>query len=199
LSKSVCVERPLEMILAVLGEEGRDVEDRLASASGIAKTALSSEAEAERKAWLKRSLETGLRWEIIEGLTHIAGFWKWRRHESFSEIGHELTRLTLDGVSMTDELPGQEVYGAFGQDFKTSLASTFERLRDVFPEDCGGVSNWKDRIEAAGEIARDALGVVRHMVLTLDLVDSVSPANRLIVEEAIGRGMVVWRSRRTWD
>ncbi len=108
------------------------------------------------------------------------------------EIGHELTRLTLAGVSMTDDLPGQEAYGALGQDFKTALASTFERLRGVVPEDCGGVSNWKDRIDAAGEIARDALGVVRHLAITLDLVDSVNPANRLIAEEAIGRGMVVW-------
>jgi len=93
---------------------------------------------------------------------------------------------------MTDDLPGQEAYGALGQDFKTALASTFERLRGVVPEDCGGVSNWKDRIDAAGEIARDALGVVRHLAITLDLVDSVNPANRLIAEEAIGRGMVVW-------
>ena len=135
--------------------------------------------------------QIGLRREIIEGLTIIAG-WKWLLGRSFMEIGHELTRLTLDGVSMTDELPGQEAYGAFGQGFKTALASTFERLRGVFPEDCGGVSNWKDRIDTAGEIARDALGVVRHLAMTLDLVDSVNPANRLIVEEAIGRGMVVW-------
>src|SRR4030095_2246888 len=108
------------------------------------------------------------------------------------EIGHELTRHTLEGLSMADELPGQEAYGAFGRDFKTALAATCERLRVVFPKECGGVSNWKDRIDAAGEIARDALGVVRHLAMTLDLVDSVNPANRLIVEEAIGRGMVVW-------
>ncbi len=134
----------------------------------------------------------GLRREIIKGLTLIAG-WKLHQGKGFTEIGHELTRLTLDGVSMTDELPGQEAYGAFGLDFKTTLASTFERLRVVFPEDCGGVSNWKDRLKAAEEIARDALGVVRHLALTLDLVDSVNFANRLIVEEAIERGMVVWR------
>jgi hypothetical protein len=136
--------------------------------------------------------KTGLRLEIIEGLTHIAGCWKWSDHRSLMEIGHELTRLTLDGESMTDELPGQEAYGAFGQGFKTALASTFERLRGVFPEDCHGVSNWKERIDAAEKIARDALGVIRHLALTLDLVDSVNFANRLIVEEAIGRGMVVW-------
>jgi hypothetical protein len=136
--------------------------------------------------------QTGLRWEIIEGLNCIAGCWKWGGHRSLMEIGHELTRHTLEGLSMTDELPGQEAYGAFGRDFKTALASTFEMLRVVFPEDCGGVSNWKDRIDAAGEIARDALGVVRHLALTLDLVDSVNFANRLVVEEAIGRGMVVW-------
>jgi hypothetical protein len=47
--------------------------------------------------------KTGLRWEIIEGLTHIAGCWKWGDHRNFMEIGQELTRLTLDGVSMTDE------------------------------------------------------------------------------------------------
>src|SRR5262245_16104584 len=137
--------------------------------------------------------KASLRWEIIEGLTLIAGCWKWGDHRSLMESGHKLTLTTLDGVSRTDELPGQEAYGAFGQGFKTALASTFERLRGVFPEDCGGVSNWKDRIDAAGEIARDALGVVRHLALTLDLVDSVNFANRLIVEEAIGRGMVVWR------
>ena len=136
--------------------------------------------------------KTGLRREIIEGLTLIAG-WKWRQGVGFMEIGHELTRRTLDGASMTDELPGQEAYGAFGLDFKTTLASTFERLRSVFPEDCGGVSNWKNKLDAAGEIARDALGVVRHLALTLDLVHSVNFANRLIVEDAIGGGMVVWR------
>ncbi len=136
--------------------------------------------------------QIGLRREIIEGLTIIAG-WKWLQGRSFMEIGHELTRLTLDGASMTDELPGQEAYGAFGLALKTTLASTFERLRVVFPEDCGGVSNWKDRLNAAGEIARDALGVVRHLALTLDLVDSVKFVNRLIVEEAIERGMIVWK------
>src|SRR6266542_1979433 len=79
--------------------------------------------------------KTSLRWEIIEGLTHIAGCWKWCDHRSLMEIGHELTRLTLAGVSMTDDLPGQEAYGALGQDFKTALASTFERLRgEILPE-----------------------------------------------------------------
>src|SRR5262249_60466902 len=113
--------------------------------------------------------KASLRWEIIEGLTHIAGCWKWGDHRSLMEIGHELTRLTLDGVSMTDELPGQEAYGAFGQDFKTALASTFERLRGVFPEDCGGVRNWKDRIDAAGESAPDSVGRGRDLAKARDL------------------------------
>jgi len=45
--------------------------------------------------------KASLRWEIIEGLTHIAGCWKWGDHRSLMEIGHELTRLTLDGGPMS--------------------------------------------------------------------------------------------------
>jgi hypothetical protein len=192
MSESINLDGSLEQILAVLGEEGRDVEERIASASGIARRALSPEATTERNAWLKRTLETGMRWEALDGLRYIASYMKWHSNKGVRELGYEATRFTLDGLATTHELPGQEVYGALGQELKTALTSTFERLRAVLLEGRGGLENWKDRLITAEELAQDALGVIRPLALTLNLVDTVNPSNRPIVEEAIGRGMFVW-------
>lgn len=190
--EAICLDGSLEKILAVLSEEGRDVEERIASASGIARKALSPEAATERNAWLKRTLETGLRWEALEGLWYIASYEKWHSNKGVRELGYEATRLTLDGLATTHELPGQEVYGALGKELKMALTSTFERLRAVLLEGRDSLDNWKDRLITAEELAQDALGVIRPLALTLNLVDTVNPSNRPIVEEAIGRGMFVW-------
>jgi hypothetical protein len=167
MSESINLDGSLEKILAVLGEEGRDVEDRVATALEIARSWLSPEAEAERKVWLKRTLETGMRWEALEGLRYIASYVKWHSNKGVRELGYEATRLTLEGLATTHELPGQEVYGALGQELKTALTFVFEQLRAVLLEGRGGLENWKDRLQAAEELAQDALGVIRPLALTL--------------------------------
>jgi hypothetical protein len=192
MSEAICLDGSLEKILAVLGEEGRDVEARVATALEIARSWLSPEAEAERKVWLKRTLETGMRSEALEGLRYIASYMKWHSNKGVRELGFEATRLTLDGLATTQELPGQEVYGDLGQELKTALTLIFEQLRGVLLEGRGGLENWKDRLVTAEELAQDALGVIRPLALTLNLVDTVNPSNRPIIEEAIGRGMFVW-------
>lgn len=134
-----------------------------------------------------------MRWEALEGLRYIASYVKWHSNKGVRELGFEATRLTLDGLATTHELPGQEVYGPLGQELKTALTFIFEQLRAVLLEGRGGLENWKDRLQAAEELAQDALGVIRPLALTLNLVDAVNPSNRPIIEEAIGRGMFVWR------
>ena len=190
--EAICLDGSLEKILAVLSEEGRDVEERVATASGIARSVLSPEAATGRKAWLKRTFEIGMRWEALDGLRYIASYVKWHSNKGVRELGYEAARFTLDGLATTHELPGQEVYGALGQELKTALISTFEQLRAVLLESRGGLENWKDRLITAEELAQEALGLIRPLALTLNLVDTVNPSNRPIVEEAIGRGMFVW-------
>jgi len=190
--EAICLDGSLEKILAVLSEEGRDVEERVATALEIARSWLSPEAEAERKVWLKRTLEIGMRWDALEGLRYIASYMKWHSNKGVRELGYEATRLTLEGLATTHELPGQEVYGALGEELKTALTFIFEQLRAVLLEGRGGLENWKDRLVTAEELAQDALGVIRPLALTLNLVDTVNPSNRSIIEEAIGRGMFVW-------
>jgi hypothetical protein len=190
MSLETSLETSLEKIVAALSDEGVELKDRLRSALEIAETALSPEARAERMAFLERFVKIDLRREIVNELAYIAGYEKWD-NKSSREIAYEVTEITLGALSMTNGLSGQKVYGALGEDLKTALASTFKRLRDELLEDHGEWNSWKDKTHAAEEFAQVAMAVIRPLALTLNLLDSVGPANRPILDEAIGRGMLV--------
>jgi len=138
-------------------------------------------------------METGLRWQILESLASMASYEKYRDNKSFRDIGYEMTALTLEGLTLTSDLTGQNDFGVVGEDLKSTLASTFENLRGILLEGRGGLNSWKERVKAAEEIAQDVLGVIRPLVLTLHLLDTVNTSNRPIIDEAIGRGMFVQR------